>query len=70
MTLLEAEDVSGVSVPEAVDDLVIVTAHAHVPVRPGEQVDEHRLRVADVLELVGDEPSPPLPQPCEPVRVL
>ena len=44
--------------------------HAQVPVRAGEQVDERRLRVAGVLELVGQDPPPSLPQPREPVRVL
>ena len=68
--LVEAEDVPRVGVPPRVDHLVVVAAHAQVPVRPGEQVDERRLRVAGVLELVGDDPPPPLPQPREPVRVL
>ena len=52
------------------DQLVVIAAHAHVPVRAGEQVDERRLRVARVLELVGHDPPPPLPQPRQPVRML
>ena len=70
VALAEAEDVPGVGVAPAVDQLVVVAAHAQVPVRAGEQVDEHRLRVAGVLELVGQDPPPPLPQPREPVRML
>ena len=66
----EAEDVPRVGVPPAVDQLVVIAAHAQVPVRAGEQVDERRLRVAGVLELVGQQPSPPLPQPRQPVRML
>ena len=70
MPLAEAEDVPRLGVAPAVDQLVVIAAHAQVPVRPGEQVDERRLRVAGVLELVGQQPSPPLTQPREPVRVL
>ena len=70
VALAEAEDVPRVGVPPAVDQLVVIAAHAQVPVRAGEQVDERRLRVAGVLELVGQDPPPPLPQPREPVRVL
>ena len=68
--LAEAEDVPGVGVAPAVDQLVVIAAHAQVPVRAGEQVDERRLRVAGVLELVGQDPPPPLTQPREPVRML
>ena len=64
------EDVPRVGVAPAVDQLVVIAAHAQVPVRAGEQVDERRLRVAGVLELVGQQPPPPLPQPREPVRML
>ena len=70
MALVEAEDVPRVGVAPAVDQLVVVADHAQVPVRAGEQVDEHRLRVAGVLELVGQDPPPSLPQPREPVRML
>ena len=70
MALFKAQDVARIGVPPAVDQLVVIAAHAQVPVRAGEQVDERRLRVAGVLELVGQEPPPPLPQPGEPVRVL
>ena len=70
MAIAEAEDVPRVGVPPAVDQLVVVTAHAHVPVRAGHQVDERRLRVTGVLELVGQDPSPPLAQPRQPVRML
>ncbi len=61
---------TGVGVTPAVDQLVIVADHAQVPVRSGEQVDQGRLCVACVLELVRQKPSPPLPQPRQPVRVL
>ena len=64
------EDVARVGVPPAVDQLVVVAAHAQVAVRAGEQVDERRLRVAGVLELVGQQPPPSLAKPREPVRVL
>ena len=70
MAIGEAEDVPRIGVPPAVDQLVVVTAHAHVPVRAGHQVDERGLRVTRVLELVGQDPSPPLPQPRQPVRML
>ena len=66
----EAEQVSWVGVPPAVDQLVVIAAHAQVAVRAGEQVDQRRLRVAGVLELVGQDPPPSLPQPDEPVRML
>ena len=70
VALLEAQDVPRVGVPPAVDQLVVIAAHAQVAVRAGEQVDERRLRVAGVLELVGQKPPPSLPQPRQPVRLL
>jgi hypothetical protein len=70
VTLAEAEDVAGVGVPEPVDHLVVIAAHAQVAVQPGKLVDERRLRVAGVLHLVDEDPAPPLPQPRQPVRVL
>ena len=70
VALLTAEDVPRVGVPPAVDQLVVVTAYAQVAVQAGEQVDERRLGVACVLELVGQDPPPSLSQPREPVRVL
>ena len=70
MTVVEVEDVAGVGVAPGVDHLVVIAAHAQVPVRAGEQVDQDRLGVAGVLELVGHDPSPPRSQPGEPVRVL
>ena len=70
MPFVKAEDVPWVGVPPAVDQLVVIAAHAQVPVRASEQVNERRLRVAGVLELVGQQPSPPLPQPRQPVRML
>ena len=66
----EAQDVSWVSVSPAVDQLIVVSDHAQVPVRAGEQVDECGLRVARVLEFVDDEPLPPLAKPLQPVWVL
>ena len=53
MALAEAQDVPGVGVAPPVDQLVVVAAHAQVPVRAGEQVDQRRLRMAGVLELVA-----------------
>jgi hypothetical protein len=38
VALCEAEDVAGVGVPPAVDQLVVIAAHAQVPVGAGEQV--------------------------------
>ena len=70
MTVVEVEDVAGVGVAPGVDHLVVIAAHAQVPVRAGEQVHQDRLGVAGVLELVGHDPSPPRSQPGEPVRVL
>jgi hypothetical protein len=70
VALSEAEDVPGVGMPPAVDQLIVVAAHAQVPVRPGEQVDKRRLSVAGVLELVSQDPPPLLAQPCQAVRVL
>ena len=66
----ESEDVPRVGVAPAVDQLVVVAAHAHVAVRTGEQVDQRRLRVAGVLELVDEDPSPALAKPRQPVRLL
>ncbi len=59
MALCEAEDVTGVGVTPAVDQLVIIADNAQVPVRSGEQVDQGRLRVTGVLELVRQQPPPP-----------
>jgi hypothetical protein len=53
-----------------VHDLIVIAHHAQVAARPGEQVDERCLRVAYILELVDENPSPSLSQPSEPVRLL
>jgi hypothetical protein len=70
VTLGEAEDVPRVGVTPAVDQLVVVSHHAQVPVRAGEQVHERRLGAAGVLVLVDQDPAPPLTKPGQPVRVL
>ena len=70
VALSEAEDVLRVGKAPCVNNLVVVTADAQVPVGAGEQVDERRLRVAGVLEFVSQDPPPSLSQPREPVRML
>ena len=70
VALAEAQEVARVGVAPAVDQLVVIAAHAQVPVGAREQVDERRLGVAGVLKLVGEQPSPPLAQPREPVGLL
>jgi hypothetical protein len=60
VALAEAEDVPRVGVAPAVDQLVVIAGHAHVPVPAGEEVHQGRLGVARVLKFVDDDPPPSL----------
>ena len=70
VAVAEAQDVAGLGAAEAVDRLVVVAGAGDVAVRPGEQVQQARLRLVGVLHLVDDEPFPALAQVREAVRVL
>ena len=60
MAIGEAQDVPRVSVTPGVHNLVVIPDDAQVSTRPGEQVDERRLRMAHILELVDENPPPSL----------
>ena len=70
VAVAEAQDVAGLGAAEPVDRLVVVAGAGDVAVRPGEQVQQARLRLVGVLHLVDDQPFPALAQVREPVRVL
>ena len=70
VALGEAEDVSWVGVAPAVDELVVVSDDAQIPVGAGERVHQRRLGVAGVLVLVDQDPAPALAKPGQTMRVL
>ena len=56
----ELEQVLDPRAPEAIDALVVIAHHGQVAALAGEQAHELELDVVRVLELVHEDPAPPL----------